>query len=118
MFGFKARARARAEKEAAESAAFDREIHKHLSHFVAAVLAEYGGQEPFATCAYDLQLGIDAVLLKGATAFSEELNAAGEDVSSGGMIAGAARGTAYVTGRVEAKYLDDMRFRMNKHAAQ
>lgn len=118
MFGFKARARARAEKEVAESAAFDREVHKHLSNFVAAVLAEYGGQEPFATCAYDLQLGIDAVLLNGAPALSEELTAAGEDVSSGGMIAGAARGTAYVTGRVEAKYLDDMRFRMNKHAAQ
>ncbi|MEQ1709233.1 MAG: hypothetical protein ABL864_12970 [Terricaulis sp.] len=115
MFGFKARARARAATEAAEISAARVAVHQRMSAYLAQVLAEFDQGEPYASCAYDMQLGLDAVLLNGAEVFGPEIEAAGEHVSAGAMLAGAALGTAIFTRSTEhPKYIADMRFVMSK----
>lgn len=90
-------------------------VHQRMSTYLAQVLTEFDHAEPYASCAYDMQLGLDAVLLNGAGVFGPEIEAAGEHVSAGAMLAGAALGTAIFTRSTEhPKYIADMRYVMSK----
>lgn len=115
MFGFKARAKERAASEAADVAVIKAAVHSQMRSYLAAALAEFEGAEPYATCAFDMQIGLDAVLLRNVNALDEQITSAGDGVSAGAMLGSAALGTVLFTRSLDhPRYVDDFRHVLQK----